>query len=293
MTERFAELRELLQLEPIDPNIYRGQNESGQQGRLFGGQVLAQALAAASATVEGLPAHSLHGYFLRPGDPATPVLYTVDRIRDGRSFTTRRVVCIQSGKAIFNLAASFHEPEPGYEHQVAAPEAPDPETLPTWLDQLRKFGDRIPDLAAREARGAPPIDFRFVNLPTYLGGEPGPDPNLIWLRAAGTLPDDPVLHRCFLTYASDMSLIDTVIRHHGRRSAKGPPAMAASLDHALWFHRRFRADEWLLYAQDSPSASGGRGFARGALYAQDGTLVASVAQEGLIRPARAALDVPT
>jgi acyl-CoA thioesterase-2 len=293
MTERFAELRDLLTLEPIDPNIYRGQNEAGQQGRLFGGQVLAQALAAASATVDALPAHSLHGYFLRPGDPATPVLYTVDRIRDGRSFTTRRVVCIQNGKAIFNLAASFHEPEEGFEHQVVAPEAPDPESLPTWLEQLRKFGDRVPDLASRKARGAPPIDFRFINLPTYLGGEPGPDPNLIWLRAAGTLPDDEVLHRCFLTYASDMSLIDTVIRHHGRRSPLGAPAMAASLDHAIWFHRRFRADEWLLYAQDSPSASGGRGFARGALYAQDGTLVASVAQEGLIRPARAALDVPT
>jgi len=294
MTTRFDELCELLGLEEIDLNIYRGQNERGQVGRLFGGQVLAQSLMAAGRTVEGLAPHSLHGYFLRPGDPGIPVLYTVDRIRDGRSFTTRRVVAIQHGRAIFNLAASFHAAEEGYEHQSKMPHAPDPESLPTWMEQLRAHRDRVPDFAAREKRGGPPIDFRFVHLPTYLGGEPGDDPNLIWLRAHGELdPADALLHQGLLTYATDMSLIDTIVRHHARSRRDATISMAASLDHAVWFHRPFRADHWILYAQDSPSAAGGRGFARGALYTRDGSLIASVAQEGLIRPPRAVPDLPS
>ena len=293
MTNRLDELCSLLDLEEIDLNIFRGQNERGQLHRLFGGQVLAQALVAAGRTVEDVLPHSLHGYFLRPGDPKLPVLYTVDRIRDGRSFTTRRVVGIQHGRAIFNMAASFHAPEAGYDHQTAMPDAPDPESLPTWMEQLRAHADRVPDLKMREARGEPPIDFRFVNLPTYLGGDAGQDPNLIWLRAHGTIDaEDPLLHQCLLTYATDMSLIDTIVRHHAKRDRSATIAMAASLDHAVWFHRPVRADRWILYAQDSPSASAGRGFARGSLFTQEGELIASVAQEGLIRAPRATPDVP-
>ncbi len=286
VSTRFDELRQLLDLEEIDLNIYRGQNEAGQIGRLFGGQVLAQGLAAACRTVDALPAHSLHAYFLRPGDPAVPVLYQVDRIRDGRSFTTRRVVAIQRGRAILNMSASFHANEPGYEHQSGPPDAPPPESLPTWTELIEANRERIPNVEGREARGAPPVDYRYVDLPVYLGGDAGQDPNRIWVRADGELPDDPQLHQCFLVYASDMSMIDTVMRHHGSKGPLGPPAMGASLDHAVWFHRPFRADRWLLYAQESPSAAGARGFARGSIYQEDGTLVASVAQEGLVRPAR-------
>lgn len=286
MNARLQELLRLLDLEEIDVNIYRGQNESGQTGRLFGGQVASQALAAAGFTVEGLLAHSLHGYFLRPGDPAVPVLYSVDRIRDGRSFVTRRVVASQRGRAIFNLACSFHKEEKGYEHQSPMPGAPEPEDLPSWKELVRRNQEQIPDLELRQKRGEPPIDFRFVDLPVFLGGDVRPDPNLIWIRASGELPDDPALHQCVLTYATDMSLIDTIVRHHGRKGPLGPPAMGASLDHAVWFHRPFRADQWLLYAQESPSAFGARGFARGALYTRSGSRVASVAQEGLVRPAQ-------
>jgi acyl-CoA thioesterase-2 len=293
MGRRFDELCEILDLEEIDLNIFRGQNERGQVHRLFGGQVLSQALMAAGRTVDELVPHSLHGYFLRPGDPKIPVLYTVDRIRDGRSFVTRRVVAIQHGRAIFNLAASFHAPEAGYDHQSEMPDAPEPESLPTWLEQLREHSDRVPDFKGREARGEPPFDFRFVNLPTYLGGKGGNDPNLIWLRAGGHVAaDDALLHQCLLTYATDMSLIDTIARHHAQRTRAGTISMAASLDHAVWFHRPIRADEWVLYAQDSPSAASGRGFARGSLYSRDGVLLASVAQEGLIRPPRNTPDVP-
>lgn len=281
---RFTELLALLDLEEIETNIFRGQNEAGQVNRLFGGQVLSQALVAAGRTVEGRPPHSLHGYFLRPGNPRRPVLYSVTRIRDGRSFTTRLVVALQQGKAILNLAASFHQNEAGYEHQSQMPEAPPPEKLTSWMEQLQKLEKKTPDIQARIERGTPPFEFRFVHPPTYLGGAGGadPDPNLIWIKANGELPDDaPLLHYGFLTYASDMSLIDTIMRHHP--DARRHVAMAASLDHALWFHRPFRADRWMLYAQDSPSASGARGYARGALFDQNGVRIASTAQEGLVR----------
>jgi acyl-CoA thioesterase II len=281
--KRFDELRKLLDLERIELNIFRGQNERGQVGRLFGGQVLSQALMAAGRTVEHLPAHSLHGYFLRPGDPSVPVVYTVDRLRDGRSFVTRNVVAYQRGQAILNLSASFHQAEDGFEHQDPMPPAPEPESVPTWSQRMRQT-PALAQWAERIERGAPPIDFRFVELPVYLGGEPGPDPNLIWMRAGGEIEaGDALLHQCFVTYATDMSMIDTIVRHHGRPNTGGVPGMAASLDHAVWFHRPFRADEWLLYAQDSPCAFGGRGFARGAIYTRDGVRVASVAQEGLVR----------
>jgi acyl-CoA thioesterase-2 len=283
--KRFAELRRLLDLEQIELNIFRGQNERGQVGRLFGGQVLSQALMAAGRTVERLPAHSLHGYFLRPGNPSVPVVYTVDRLRDGKSFVTRNVVAYQRGQAILNLSASFHQAEDGFAHQDPMPPAAEPESVPTWAQRMRQT-PALAQWAERLERGAPPIDFRFVELPVYLGGEPGPDPNLIWMRADGEIaPGDTLLHQCFVTYATDMSMIDTIVRHHGRPNTGGVPGMAASLDHAVWFHRPFRADEWLLYAQDSPCAFGARGFARGAIYTRDGVRVASVAQEGLVRRA--------
>ncbi len=284
VSERIEELLELLELEEIDLNIYRAHNESDRRRRLFGGQVAAQALTAAGRTVEdGRLAHSLHAYFLRPGDPAVPVLYNVDRIRDGRSFTTRRVVAIQRGRAIFNMSVSFHRDEPGYEHQVPMPDAPDPESLPTWQQRVEQMWDRIPEDARAWVPHARPIDMRHVVVPTYLGGEPSAGPNLAWMRIERKLADDPFLHQCLLTYASDISLLDNIVRPHGRSGGLGP-LMMASLDHAMWFHQRLRMDDWLLYAQESPVATGARGFARGAIYSRDGRLVASVAQEGLMRP---------
>ncbi|MEN8182554.1 MAG: acyl-CoA thioesterase II [Myxococcota bacterium] len=285
MSELLDELLDLLDLEEIELNIFRGQNESTRQGRLFGGQVAAQALVAAGRTTAGLPAHSLHGYFLRPGDPSVPVLYSVDRIRDGRSFTTRRVVALQRGKAIFNTSISFHEPELSYEHQIAMPKAPDPETVPTWAERVQEMIDRIPEEARNWAPRPRPVDLRHVELPTYLGGEPSHGTSLVWIRVPRELADDALLHQALLTYASDYSLLDNVVRPHGRKGELGP-LMMASLDHAVWFHRPLRVDEWLLYVQDSPVASGARGFARGTIFTRAGELVASVAQEGLMRPAR-------
>ena len=273
-------LVELLDLEEIERNIFRGRNEGGQRERLFGGQVAAQALAAAGRTVSGRVAHSLHAYFLRPGDPSIPVLYTVDRIRDGQSFTTRRVVAVQHGQAIFSVAVSFQVHERGYEHQqLEMPAAPDPESLPTWQERARAAGgDSMPWV-----RGDRPIDLRHVEAPTFLGGAARRGGNLVWFRATSALPDDPFLHQCVVAYASDMSLLDTVILPHGRSGALGP-VMMASLDHAIWFHHPMRADEWLLYVQDSPVAAGARGFARGTIFTRKGLLAASVAQEGLMRP---------
>jgi acyl-CoA thioesterase-2 len=283
------ELLEILDLEEIELDIFRGRNESDRVGRLFGGQVAAQALVAASRTVEARPAHSLHGYFLRPGDPSLPVLYSVDRIRDGHSFTTRRVVAIQHGKAIFNMSASFHKPEPSYEHQTPMPEAPPPESVPTWQERVEQMWSRIPEEARVFTPRPRPIDLRHVDLPTYLGGGPTRAPGLVWLRVERPLPDDERLHQALLTYASDISLLDNIIRPHGRLGTLGP-LMMASLDHAVWFHRPLRADEWLLYAQESPVAAGARGFARGQLFSRAGVLVASVAQEGLMRPVRTPED---
>ena len=280
MDARANGLVELLALEEIERNIFRGRNESGQRERLFGGQVAAQALAAAGRTVEGRPAHSLHAYFLRPGDPSIPVLYTVDRIRDGQSFTTRRVVAVQHGQAIFSVAVSFQVREVGYEHQqLDMPAAPPPESLPTWQERA----SALPQGTFQWTRGERPFDLRHVESPTFLGGPARRGGNLVWLRANRALPEDPFFHRCALTYASDMSLLDTVVLPHGRSGPLGP-VMMASLDHALWFHRDVRVDDWLLYAQESPIASGARGFARGSVFTRAGELVASVAQEGLMRP---------
>ena len=284
MGETLQGLLELLDLEEIDRNIYRGRNERAQRERLFGGQVAAQALAAAGRTVAGRVAHSLHAYFLRPGDPRVPVLYTVDRIRDGQSFTTRRVVAIQRGQAIFNMSVSFQVIEAGYEHQqLEMPSVPDPESLPTWAERAERAAQRLPKDSAAWVREDRPIDLRHVEAPTFLGGTARRGGNQVWFRASGALPEDPFVHQCVVAYASDMSLLDTVVLPHGRSGALGP-VMMASLDHAIWFHHAIRADDWLLYAQDSPVAAGARGFARGSIFTREGQLVASVAQEGLMRP---------
>jgi len=282
--EALENLVERLDIEKIDDNLYRGQNEPNRPMRIYGGQVAAQALRAAGHTVEGRLAHSLHGYFLRAGDPEHPVIYSVDRIRDGRSFTTRRVVALQRGKAIFNMSASFHKSEVGLEHQSPMPDAPDPETIPTWADRIVPLWRKLPKEVRKVwSPSARPIDIREVNLPVYLGGEADADVNLVWFRTPGPIPEDPFLHQCLLVYATDASLIDTMLRSHKLSAAIGS-LMSASLDHAVWFHAPIRVDDWLLYAQDSPVATGARGFARGSIFTRDGRLVASSAQEGLIRP---------
>jgi acyl-CoA thioesterase-2 len=245
---------------------------------VFGGQVAGQALVAAGRTVEGRGVHSLHAYFLRPGDPHIPIVYEVDRIRDGKSFITRRVVAIQHGEAIFNLQASFHVDEPGLDHQVEMPEAPPPESLPASHELKPPAEGR---LWARQ-----PIDIRYVNGPPWERPQADSGRQLVWIRADGTLPDDPVLHTCVVAYASDYTLLGSSLVPHGVSYFRDD-IMMASLDHAMWFHRPFRADEWLLYSQSSPSASGGRGLAMGAIFRQDGVHAVSVVQEGLIRPVEA------
>jgi len=287
MSQALDDVVALLDLEQIEVNIFRGRSPANERRqRVFGGQVAGQALVAAGRTVPAdRPVHSLHAYFIRPGDPTVPIIYMVDRVRDGRSFTTRRVSAVQHGKTIFTLSASFHYPEPGEEHGLPMPSVPAPEAvIPT--------ADRMAELFGREAgemyRG--PIDLRHVGPLTF---DAIADPslratsNLVWLRADGELPDDPLLHVCLMTYASDMTLLDSVLLAHGRSWADGETS-GASLDHAMWFHRPFRADRWLLYVQESPATSGARGLARGELFTQDGQLVVSVVQEGLIRTTRRA-----
>jgi acyl-CoA thioesterase-2 len=271
----------LLDLEAIEVNLFRGFSPPVSLQRVFGGQVAGQALVAAARTVDpGTGSvHSLHAYFLRPGDPSVPILYQVDRIRDGRSFTTRRVVAIQHGEAIFHLSASFHQAEPGMEHQAPFPDdVPDPASLPTFKERWAAQAEQLGDWYDRPR----PIDFRTADWAPGDRSGPLAPRQRVWLRAAGQLPDDPILHTCVLTYASDMTLLDTTVLPHGGEYDERR-LMMASLDHAMWFHRPFRADEWLLYDQDTPSASGARGLARGLVFTADGSLVASVVQEGLIR----------
>jgi acyl-CoA thioesterase-2 len=275
------ELIELLDLEPIEVNIFRGVSPDERRQRVFGGQVAGQALVAATRTVDpGRLVHSLHAYFLRPGDPNVPILYEVDRIRDGKSFTTRRVVAIQHGKAIFNLQASFHVHEPGPDFQVAMPlDVPSPESLPDFKTRMAPYAERMGDMYDRPR----PIDLRHVDGEPWGGGRRGnATGQRVWLRADGTLPDDPTLHACIVTYASDMTLLDTTVLPFDL-SWETPGMQMASLDHAMWFHRPFRADEWLLYDQHSVSTVGARGLARGAIFTSDGTLAVSVVQEGLVR----------
>ncbi len=270
----------LLDLESIELNVFRGRSPAASGVRVFGGQVAGQALVAAARTVE--PArhvHSLHAYFLRPGDPAVPILYEVDRIRDGRSFTTRRVVAIQHGQPIFNLAASFHVAETGLEFSEQMPAVPAPESLPTFKERLEPFRELLGAFYTQPKS----VDLRYVTRGPESRGERGEPDQIVWFRAAGDLPDDPVLHTCVIAYASDMTLLDTTLVAHGQSSFTGALQMA-SLDHAMWFHRAVRADEWLLYVQHSPWSGSARGFATGSIYSSEGQVVASVAQEGLIRP---------
>jgi acyl-CoA thioesterase-2 len=250
---------------------------------VFGGQVLAQALVAARRTVEEeREAHSLHAYFILPGDLAAPIVYFVDRLRDGKSFATRRVTAIQHGQAIFNLSASFQVAESGIEHQLGMPAAPDPETLTPELELVREMADRIPDALRLVLTQDRPIDFRPVDPLDPFQPERRPPEKKMWLRAIGAVPDSTLAHQAILAYASDYGLLGTALQPHSL-SIRTPNLQIASLDHALWFHRPFRVDEWLLYVMDSPATSGARGFVRGNIYTRDGKLVASVAQEGLMR----------
>jgi acyl-CoA thioesterase-2 len=271
----------LLDLEPLEVNLFRGVSPDEERQRVFGGQVAGQALVAAGRTVDpDRMVHSLHAYFLRPGDTRLPIVYEVDRIRDGRSFTTRRVVAIQHGKAIFNLQASFQVEEEGYEHQLEMPDAPDPETLPPWSHWATKSKWMDPEWVERPR----PIDLRYVHPPSWAVAGARPPRQQVWIRADGRLPDDRMLHACVVTYASDSTLLDSALAPHDITFWDGS-VMVASLDHAMWFHRPFRADEWLLFSQTSSSASGGRGLAYGGIYRQDGVLAVSAVQEGLMRPA--------
>jgi acyl-CoA thioesterase-2 len=276
-------LLSILDLEELEVNVFRGRSPQEPRQRVFGGQVAGQALVAAGRTVDRGIAHSLHAYFLRPGDVAVPILYQVDRIRDGRTFTTRRVVAIQHGQAIFHLSASFQPEEPGPEHQIPMPEAPAPESLLPFEEQIGPLLGRVPDAIRQWMTRERPIDVRPVEFVNPFHPVPRPPRQLVWIRANGRLPDPQLLHQCVVAYASDLTLLDTATLPHAI-AWNDPGYRMASLDHAMWFHRPFRADEWLLYAQVSPAAHGARGFAMGHLFAHDGTLVASVAQEGLMRP---------
>ena len=283
------DLLDLLDLEPIELHIFRGQNRPLGSKRVFGGQVLAQALVAAGRTVEpgadGAPrvCHSLHAYFILPGDIQAPIVYEVERLRDGGSFTTRRVTAIQHGRPIFNASLSFHRAEDGLDHQDDAPDLPGPDGLASETDLARAIADRIPEPLRTAVTRDRPIDFRPVDPANPLAPVPQAPRQATWLRATGALPDDPAIHQALFAYASDWGLLATSLLPHGR-SVFEPGIQAATLDHAIWFHRPFRADDWLLYAMDAPSAAGARGFTRGEAFDGSGRLVASTAQEGLIRP---------
>ena len=283
MSRVLDELLALLKLEPIEENLFRGASQDLGYRQLFGGQVIGQALSAASQTV--MPerhVHSVHGYFLRPGDASLPVVYTVDRVRDGGSFTTRRVVAIQKGESIFTMMASFQGDEPGYEHQAKMPEVPGPEELASDIELLRRRADLIPERVREKFLGQKPIEMRPVTLFDPFEPKPAEPIKYVWFRADGVLPDDPQVHKYVLAYASDFNLITTVLQPHGASFMQRNMQMA-SLDHALWFHGNLRVNDWLLYAMDSPWAGNARGLARGHIFTREGRLVASVAQEGLVR----------
>jgi len=278
-------LIETLNLETLERNLFRGTSPQVGWQRVFGGQVIGQALVAAIRTVDPARiAHSLHGYFMRPGDPSVPIIYEVARDRDGGSFSTRRVIAIQHGAPIFSMIASFHRPEPGLDHEMPPPQVPDPESLANEQDLLAAASVDMPASLKRFLERDRPIELRPCEPSHYLKPRMALDGKTqnVWIRARGKLPPDRLLHQCVLAYASDMTLLDTALVPHGRHIFDAQ-IMAASLDHALWFHRDFDVTDWLLYAQDTPSASGARGFNRGLIYARDGRLVASTAQEGLIR----------
>ena len=290
MPSALQDVLAILDLEPLEVNLFRGRSPQSRWQRVFGGQVIGQALVAACRTVDDVaqrPPHSLHAYFLLGGDPKVPIVYEVDRIRDGKSFTTRRVMAIQHGHAIFSMEVSFHGAEEGLSHQFPMPDVPKPDALPSDTEVRDRVLSLMPDPVRRYYDRERPIELRPVEYGRYLGEKLEGGRFHMWIRATERLPDEPAIHQCVLAYASDMTLLDAALIPHGR-TVFHQDIMAASLDHALWFHRPFRADEWLLYAQDSPNLSGARGFSRGLIFALDGTLVASVAQEGLLRQRRPA-----
>lgn len=285
MSKLLDQLVEQLALERIEQNLFRGQSQDLGWGRVFGGQVLGQALSAAGQTVPAeRRVHSLHAYFLRPGNVNLPIVYDVDRIRDGGSFTTRRVVAVQEGVAIFNMQASFQTPESGLEHQDAMPEAPPPDSLPSEQERLEERTRHLPAKLRERMLAERPFDMRLTD-PDYDPTAPVPRParRMIWIRAKARLPDDQALHACLLAYLSDFSFVSTALLPHGVSWVATPGLQLASLDHIMWFHRPLRVDEWLLYDIQSPSAGGARGLVQGRLFSQDGRLVASTAQEGLMR----------
>lgn len=283
MKDVLQELIALLALERIEQNLFRGQSQDLGWGRVFGGQVLGQALSAAVQTVPAeRVVHSLHGYFMRPGAVDRPIVYEVDRIRDGGSFTTRRVVAIQNGEAIFSLSASFQKEEEGFDHQDAMPDVPPPEDLLSERELALKYADRLPPALRVQAIAEKPIEARPVHPGDPLAPAPTAPYRAVWYRVPRSLPDDAGLHRYLLAYASDFYLVTTAMLPHGVTWIS-PGMQVASIDHAMWFHRPFRMDEWLLHVMESPSASGARGLARGRFFTRDGRLVASTAQEGLMR----------
>jgi acyl-CoA thioesterase II len=278
-----AALLSILDLEQLEQNLFRGQSPKQGWQRVYGGQVLGQALVAAVRTVdEPRTAHSLHAYFLLGGDPSHPIIYDVERIRDGRSFTTRRVKAIQHGRAIFTMSVSFHKAEEGFTHYSEMPKVPMPEDLPSENELKRHLMAHLPETMRGYWQRDRPIEMRPVDIARYLKREKAAPVQHIWMRANGRLPPDLKQHQCVLAYATDFTLLDTALIAHGKLLFD-TDIQLASLDHALWLHRPFRADEWLLYSQDSPSAHGARAFCRGSVYTRDGALVASVAQEGLVR----------
>lgn len=282
MNSALTDLLQVLRLEPLEVNLFRGQSRDIGSQRVFGGQVLGQALVAASSTVENRVVHSLHAYFLRAGDKTRPIVYSVDRSRDGKSFATRRVVAIQHGEQIFHMSASFQVSEGGLDHQMPPPDVPDPDELVDTLVWAREQPNQLGGLR-QIALLELPFELRFVDNNRLLLADAPQDPRIdLWFRVVAPLPDDENLHRCMLAYASDFYLLSAASRPHGR-AAFARDLQVASIDHAMWFHRPLRVDEWLLYSMDSPSSSGGRGLARGSIYTRDGQLVASTAQEGLMR----------
>ncbi|HAH11622.1 MAG TPA: acyl-CoA thioesterase II [Alphaproteobacteria bacterium] len=280
--DAFHEVIALLDLEPIEVNVFRGVSPKDRHQRVFGGQVLGQALVAACRTVEGRVAHSLHAYFIRPGDPRVPILYEVDRSRDGRSFTTRRVVAVQHGEQIFHMSVSFQVPEDGLEHQFPMPDVPAPEDLPSEQERRAAIAHKLPQKAQEWIHKPRPIEVRPVEDQDPLNPEKMPPVQHVWFRANAPVPNKIEWQQCVLAYASDMTLLDTCLLPHGINWYSGR-LQSASLDHAMWFHHPFKADEWLLYVQDSPASSGARGLNRGMIFTREGKLVASVMQEGLIR----------
>ena len=282
MDQRLADLLALLELEQLEVNLFRGESRDIGAPQVFGGQVLGQALSAAAATVEARVVHSLHAYFLRRGDCNAPIVYQVDRSLDGHSFANRRVIAIQHGQQIFNMTASFQAAEPGFDHQIDMPQVPPPERLAATVAPPPALLERLPERVRRFFEQPRPFEFRMVQNIDFVHPQTAPPQRQVWFRAVAALPADEMLHRRLLAYVSDFFLLDTATLPHGT-SFLQPSIIMASIDHAMWFHRPLRVDDWLLYAMESPSASGARGFVRASVFARDGRLVASAAQEGLVR----------